>query len=513
MSKIKLTGSNSGYVEISSAADAGNLTLNLPTSGTALLSNGDNVYTGITTFSNDLKLEGGSYDVLWDSSDNQLEFGDNAKISFGASSDLQIFHDGNNSFINEVGSGSLYVRAQNTFNLQKAGTSDFMLKTTTDGAVELYFANSKKFETTNTGAIVTGICTATSFSGSGEGLTRTTQLSHRNKIINGAMNICQRATTQNTISLSGYYVADRFRINMVNVGSFRTNLFQSIQSPDGFNNSLGVSIGTGTAGAIASSERVSLEQRIESQDLQDLSFGTSAAKSFTLSFYVKSTRAGQYGINMRQHDSGKDYNEKFDISSANTWERKTITVSGNTGDTFADDNGIGLWFRIMLRAGVNSVGNVNYQSWGSSDADKAPTGQQTTWGTDVNDEFFLTGVQLEVGSVATPFEHRSFAEELRRCQRYYEGIIMGTGTALFRTWTNTAGSPTNVSNAEYHYKVEKRVTPTWSLEGNATWYPSGTSGMSAYPSTSTCLFQRNDTTHQFLADGVGDLCGSFSAEL
>jgi len=274
-----------------------------------------------------------------------------------------------------------------------------------------------------------------------------------------------------------------------------------------------VSIGTGTAGAIASSERVSLEQRIESQDLQDLSFGTSAAKSFTLSFYVKSTRAGQYGINMRQHDSGKDYNEKFDISSANTWERKTITVSGNTGDTFADDNGIGLWFRIMLRAGVNSVGNVNYQSWGSSDADKAPTGQQTTWGTDVNDEFFLTGVQLEVGSVATPFEHRSFAEELRRCQRYYEGIIMGTGTALFRTWTNTAGSPTNVSNAEYHYKVEKRVTPTWSLEGNATWYPSGTSGMSAYPSTSTCLFQRNDTTHQFLADGVGDLCGSFSAEL
>ena len=147
MSKIKLTGSNSGYVEISSAADAGNLTLNLPTSGTALLSNGDNVYTGITTFSNDLKLEGGSYDVLWDSSDNQLEFGDNTKLSFGASSDLQIFHDGNNSFINEVGSGSLYVRAQNTFNLQKAGTSDFMLKTTTDGAVDLYFANSKKFET------------------------------------------------------------------------------------------------------------------------------------------------------------------------------------------------------------------------------------------------------------------------------------------------------------------------------------------------------------------------------
>ena len=111
MSKIKLTGSNSGYVEIDSAADAGNLTLSLPTSGTRLLSNTDNVFSGITTtgqldingsidvsstsvFNDDLTLTGASYNVLWDKSDNQLEFGDNAKLSFGASSDLQIFHDG-----------------------------------------------------------------------------------------------------------------------------------------------------------------------------------------------------------------------------------------------------------------------------------------------------------------------------------------------------------------------------------------------------------------------------------
>ena len=86
MSKIRLTGSNSGYVEIASAADAGNLTFVLPTSGTSLLGNGHNVYTGITTFTNDFKLEGGSYDVLWDASDNQLEFDDNAKLSFGANS-------------------------------------------------------------------------------------------------------------------------------------------------------------------------------------------------------------------------------------------------------------------------------------------------------------------------------------------------------------------------------------------------------------------------------------------
>ena len=298
-----------------------------------------------------------------------------------------------------------------------------------------------------------GTCTAklTSIGGGG--------LSHRNKVINGAMNICQRATTQNTISSNGYYIADRFNFNMVSVGSFRTNLFQSSQSPDGFNNSLGVSIGTGTAGAIASSERVSLEQRIEAQDLQDLSFGTSAAKSFTLSFYVRSSRTGQYGINMRQHDSGKDYNEKFDISVANTWERKIITVTGNTGDTIADDNGIGLWFRIMLRAGSSSVGNVNYQSWGSSDADKAPTGQQTTWGTDANDDFYLTGVQLEVGDTATSFEHRSISDELRRCQRYYYQFEIFPNQVV--NFLSAYGS--TYGKVQYSFPVTMRANPSGGL--------------------------------------------------
>ena len=298
-----------------------------------------------------------------------------------------------------------------------------------------------------------GTCTAklTSIGGGG--------LSHRNKVINGAMNICQRATTQNTISSNGYYIADRFNFNMVSVGSFRTNLFQSSQSPDGFNNSLGVSIGTGTAGAIAASERVSLEQRIEAQDLQDLSFGTSAAKSFTLSFYVRSSRTGQYGINMRQHDSGKDYNEKFDISVANTWERKIITVTGNTGDTIADDNGIGLWFRIMLRAGSSSVGNVNYQSWGSSDADKAPTGQQTTWGTDANDDFYLTGVQLEVGDTATSFEHRSISDELRRCQRYYYQFEIFPNQVV--NFLSAYGS--TYGKVQYSFPVTMRANPSGGL--------------------------------------------------
>ena len=336
-----------------------------------------------------------------------------------------------------------------------------------------------------------GIITATAF------IPTTGQLSHRNKVINGAMNICQRGTSQNTISSSGYYIADRFHINMVNVGSFRTNLFQSSQSPDGFNNSLGVSIGSGTAGAIASDERVSLEYRIEAQDLQDLSFGTSAAKSFTLSFYVRSSRTGQYGINMRQHDSGKDYNEKFDISVANTWERKIITVTGNTGDTFADDNGIGLWFRIMLRAGSDSVGNVNYQSWGSSDADKAPTGQQTTWGTDANDDFYLTGVQLEVGSVATPFEHRSRGDELARCQRYYEVHYQSAGTA---SMYSTGDGTIKYSHTWYFHQC-KRAQASVSLINSGYFNASGGSALTLtgiFTSKNHCMFFSNSNQFRLL---------------
>ena len=158
MSKIKLTGSNSGYVEIASAADAGNLTLTLPTGGTALLSNGDNVYTGITTFSNDFKLEGASYDVVWDKSDNQLEFGANAKLSFGASSDMQLYHDGNHSYIADAGTGNLRLRS-GTLEIQNLAGSKTSAVFSSGGGQTLNFNNNTKFVTTNTGTIVTGIGT------------------------------------------------------------------------------------------------------------------------------------------------------------------------------------------------------------------------------------------------------------------------------------------------------------------------------------------------------------------
>ena len=296
------------------------------------------------------------------------------------------------------------------------------------------------------------------------------QLSNRNLVINGAMKVAQRGTSQNTISSSGYYTVDRWNTNVVNPDTFRLNQAQSTQSPDGFSNSLSYSVGSGTQKAIAANERIAIEQRLEAQDLQKLAYGTSSAKSFTLSFYVRSSRAGQYGINIRQHDAGKDYNEKFDISSINTWERKIITVPGNTGDTITNDNGLGLWFRILLRAGSDHIGNVNYQSWGTANDDKVPTGQQTTWGTSASDDFYLTGVQLEVGSVATDFEHRSYCDEINKCKRYYTffpaGYIGG----------GRGGSGGSLLLYNYYLTTPMRAAPTF--EPSSGW--SSSNGIRAY---------------------------------
>ena len=170
MSKVRLTGSNSGYVEIAAVADAGNLSFTMPTSGTALIGNGGNVYTGITTFNNDVTFDGATagYDVVWDRSDNQLEFATNAKATFGNA--MQIYHDGNNSLIQDSGAGHVQVRS-GTFTVGNAGLTKTSAIFNSGSGQQLNFNNNQKFITTNTGVVVSGICTATSFSGDGSNLT------------------------------------------------------------------------------------------------------------------------------------------------------------------------------------------------------------------------------------------------------------------------------------------------------------------------------------------------------
>ena len=415
MSKIKLTGSNSGYVEISSAADAGNLTLNLPTSGTALLSNGDNVYTGITTFSNDLKLEGGSYDVLWDSSDNQLEFGDNAKLSFGASSDLQIYHNGSNSMIEDHGTGNLEIRTVNGTKVTLQGGGNPMVNALKDAQVELYFNNSKKIETTNTGAVVTGICTATSFSGSGEGLTYTSPLSNRNLIINGAMNIAQRSTSVTGVTSNDYHACDRWRTQLNGV---TISVIQDSDNPGrGFEKSLRFTIQT-PVGSIAAGNAIQQVYKIEGYDIARLGYGDSNAKSFTLSLWVKSSLTGVFAISFVR--DSRIVNRQVTVNSQNTWEYKTVTIAGDTSTGFTNTtNNTGMSINITPSAGSNSTGGSSIPTWGSFHNAHTAYGANMGHLTTQDSYFTITGVQMEIGEKATPFEHRHYGDEFTRCQRYY----------------------------------------------------------------------------------------------
>ena len=503
MSKIKLIGSNSGYVEISSAADAGNLTLQLPTAGTALLSNAGNVFSGITTtgqldingsidvsstsvFNDDLTLTGASYNVIWDKSDNQLEFGDNAKLSFGSSSDLQLYHDGNHSRIVDSGTGNLILQTSK-FNINNAdGTKAFLHTSSTDG-IELYWNNSIKLTTETSGVNITGVCTATSFSGSGENLTRTTQLSHRNLIINGAMQVAQRGTSSTT---SGYGSVDRFTVNFTGVDEAPTQSQVDVASGTspyvrGFRKALRVTNGNQTGGA-GNLDFISIRYKLEAQDIANSGwrymYNTSGDDFITLSFWVKSSVAQNFYGYLYSHDgTAQAYAFETGSLSANTWTKVTKTIPGNSNLTFDNNNDSGLDIYISQFWGIDRTdGGRTLNSWLQYNGAARTRDFTSTWYTTNDATFELTGVQLEVGEQATPFEHRSFNDELTRCQRYYYVIgdarDSGTTFQLF----NCHAYSTVQFETTVHYPV-MRVTPSL-VQGTGTGY------MSAMNASGTITF-------------------------
>jgi len=245
-------------------------------------------------------------------------------------------------------------------------------------------------------------------------------ISGSNVIINGAFQCSQRGTS----TTGGGFLVDRFELNINNTDNIAITQSQDSSGPSGFANSWKI-LATTAESAVAADERVRFRQNIEGQNLQQFAFGTSAAKSMTLSFYVKSNKTGTYAVNLEQDDASRVIGSTYTISSADTWEFKTITVGGDTSGTINDDNGAGLVVSWYLLAGSNYTATDN-TSYGASADGKQAYGHSTTWGQGTNDNFFITGVQLEIGEQGTPFEHRSFADEMIRCQRYYQEVASGS---------------------------------------------------------------------------------------
>ena len=309
-------------------------------------------------------------------------------------------------------------------------------------------------------------------------------LGRRNILINGAMQIVQRGSTTfaHDGTTSGYSL-DRF--NMALGGTHEQldgTLAQAADHPTSANGkSLKWTTGTAETSYDAD-EYIYLTQKIEARNVQHLNYSTSSAKTITVSFYVKSSITGTYALGLYKPDNvARIFNKTYTISSANTWEKKTVTFVGDvSGTSINNDNGQGLWVTWHLAAGANakgassSSGWVNYaglSNWADGQGTNAVmTTASATWQ--------MTECQVEIGSTATEFEHRSFGEELSLCQRYYfqkingNGQSVGIGTYIsstqLRTYvdfpTTMRAQPTIVtSNDTNHFNIE---SPSDSFNGN-----------------------------------------------
>jgi hypothetical protein len=269
----------------------------------------------------------------------------------------------------------------------------------------------------------------------------------RNLIINGAMQVWQRGTTIDTIT-SGNYFCDRWRIAHSGTdGNIDVDRSTDVPSGQGFAYSQKISMDASEA-SLDAADQVNIAQRFEGQDLQQLAKGTSSAKSLTLSFWVKSSVASTYSINLYDSDNTRVISASYIVSATNTWEKKTVTFAGDTTGALDNDNARSLDLTFWLDAGTDWTGGTFGTSW-AANVNNTRVYDTTGWLESTSPEFYITGVQLELGE-ATPFEHRSYGDELARCQRYYQAfhesfITRSDGTFVSGHEVNMRTTPATTS--------------------------------------------------------------------
>jgi len=309
----------------------------------------------------------------------------------------------------------------------------------------------------------------------------TVNLGRRNLIINGAMQVAQRGTSVTGItSTPNYCTADRFLLSSV-IGTLTAE--QSTDAPDGFGYSFKISCTTAeSTGSLNSGDYIQLQQRIEGQNLQHLAMGTSNAKPMTLSFWVKSNITGTGSVELQQKDnSDRQVTPSYTINSADTWEYKTISIPADTSGLINNDNGMGMWLLFWLQSGSAFTGGTNRTSW-TAESNPDRNASNLEFATTTSDYFAITGVQLEVGNTATPFEHRSYGEELTLCQRYYQRFdaeqnlgcwgarssTLFTGGINFMTTMRSAPTTTVFGQPDFYGLSETTSETVWNAGTGST---------------------------------------------
>lgn len=321
----------------------------------------------------------------------------------------------------------------------------------------------------------------------------------RNRIINGAMVIDQRNAGASVTANDGYML-DRWKFNSTQNG--KGTVQQVSVAPTGFTNSF-LFTSTSTY-SVLSSDLLEISQRVEGFNVSDLSWGTASAQTVTLSFWVRSSLTGTFGGAVNNSAFNRSYPFTYTISSANTWEQKSITIAGDTSGTWLTTNGIGIRVGFSLGAGSTYSGTAG--SWAGAGYTSA-TGATSVVGTN-GATFYITGVQLEAGSVASPFERRDYGRELAMCQRYYEKSFnestapaQNVSSSGAYSTMQVVGQGTTQYAGSVKFSVSKRVAPTVTLFGtqaaNAEFYNvnTGTScSASGTQSIGTNAFQTFTTT-------------------
>jgi len=280
---------------------------------------------------------------------------------------------------------------------------------------------------------------------------------NRNVIINGAMNVAQRGTSSTGIGAStGYFTCDRWFFNVGSTAG-RLTMTQDSSAPSGFANSMKLACTTADT-SIAAGEAALIMQRIEGQNLQAFAKGTSDAKPFAVSFYVKGNASATYACELFDRDNTRQASKLFNVTT--DWTRVELSFPADTTGAFADDNGTSLDLAIFLHAGSTFTSGTLNQTFASSTNANRAVGISSFF--DSTDRtFFITGLQLEVGQNPTSFESEPFERTLTKCQRYYE-LLSAVASSSSQTGPVATGQNTaeRKSIGPYFYKTEKRATPT-----------------------------------------------------
>jgi hypothetical protein len=302
----------------------------------------------------------------------------------------------------------------------------------------------------------------------------------RNLIINGAMQVAQRGTTALTGNSVAGFACDRFEFYQG--GDADVTLSQSTDAPSGsgFANSLKFDVVSADT-SLGSSEIYVMRQKFEGQNIQSMKKGTSSAEAVTAQFWIKTSKTGTYILELVDNDNSRVISKAYTVSSANTWEHKTITFEGDTSGTITADNSRSIDFQWWIAAGSDYTSGTLSTTWTANTAANRAVGQVNALD-NASNEIYITGVQLEIGEQATPFEHEPFETTEKKCFRYFQRRSNSSGYSIMASGGHWVNATTPKIPVFFHPRM--RAAPTFSSAGSRH-YVYGAGSLAAETGTPT----------------------------